>query len=273
MIAIGVRLLISFVAGNSLSSMKEDCEFLLNSTSNNLLRLSSLPVLQFITCLQDVTCNPYKLSGTIMDDVPFAAECEVSGNNRALIILCTFQIAQAFFFQNWSRGVEVYDDLKSKYRQLLLGNNSHFIRFARDMWAGTAYLAMARFRPGYLRKARRIMREVGKYAALGSPDGAVYLKMLEAEYSMLMGTPNDVRDAFETAMAACREGGFVHYEAHLSERLGVIMLELGDIKKAQHYMSRAASLFKTWSSKVKSRKAARLAKWLKNNPERRVSKC
>lgn len=208
-----------------------------------------------------------------MDDTSFAAGCEASGNNRALILLYTFQIAQAFFFQNWSRGVEVYSDLKSKYRQLLQGNNSHFIRFAREMWAGSAYIAMARFRPGYLRKARRIMREVGRYAALGSPDGAVYLMMLEAEYSMLIGTPSEVRDAFEAAMAACRKGGFVHYEAHLSERVGVIMLELGEIKKAQHYLSRAASLFNIWSSKVKSRKAARLVKWLQNNPERRVSKC
>ena len=205
-----------------------------------------------------------------MDDTSFAVECEVSGNQRALVLLCTYKIAQAFLFQNWSTGVEINDHLTSKYRQLLRGSNSHFLRFAREMWAGSAYLAMARFRPGYLRKARKIMREVGRYAALGSPDGVVYMKMLEAEYSMLMGTPSEVRDAFEAAMAACRQGGFVHYEAHLSERLVVIMLEIGHIDKAQHYLLKAASLFKTWSSKVKSRKAARLVKWFKNNSERRM---
>jgi histidine kinase len=272
MIAVVVRLQISFLAGNSLSTMQGDCEFLLNSTSNNLVRTSCLPFIQLIASLQDVTCNPYNVSGTIMDDITFAVECEASGNNRALVLLCTYQIAQAFLFQNWSTGVEVHEHLNSKYRQLLRGSNSHFLRFAREMWAGTAYLAMARFRPGYIRKARKIMREVGRYAALGSPDGVVYMTMLEAEYSMLMGTPSEVRDAFEAAMTACRKGGFVHYEAHLSERLGVIMLELGHLEKAQHYLSKAASLFKTWSSRVKSRKAARLVKSLKNNPEMSMSK-
>ena len=198
-----------------------------------------------------------------MNGNSFAVECEASGHHRALILLGTYQIAQAFLFQNWSRAVEIYEHLNSKHRKLLRGDNSHFMRFAREMWAGTAYLAMARFRPGYLRQGRRIMRKVGRYAALGSPDGAVYLTMLEAEYSMLMCTPNDMRDSFEVAMTACRDGGFVHYEAHLAERLGVIMLELGDTKKAQYYLSRASSLFQTWSSKVKSRKAARLVKTLK----------
>ncbi len=130
MIAVGVRLQLSFLAGDSLSTMQGDCTYLLNSTSNSLVRTSCLPFLQLISCLQDVTCNAYNLCGTIMNGNSFAAECEASGHHRALILLGTYQIAQAFLFQNWSRAVEIYEHLNSKHRKLLRGDNSHFIRFA-----------------------------------------------------------------------------------------------------------------------------------------------
>ena len=65
-------------------------------------------------------------------------------------------------------------------------------------------------------------------------------------------------ETFEDAMAICREREFLQYEAFLSERLGVVLLELGQFEKAQYYVSRAISLFKGWSAPAKVYAAERL---------------
>jgi len=61
-------------------------------------------------------------------------------------------------------------------------------------------------------------------------------------------------------MAICREREFLQYEAFLSERLGVVLLELGQFEKAEYYVSRAVSLFKGWSAPAKVYAVARSAK-------------
>jgi len=82
--------------------------------SNKTTPKYALPLFQLISCLQDTGCNPFRLDGEIMDEDRFEVECE--GNKRALGELCACQIMQAFFFQNWSRVVEVFEVLTSKHR-------------------------------------------------------------------------------------------------------------------------------------------------------------
>ena len=86
-------------------------------------------------------------------------------------------------------------------------------------------MVLARLDSRYISKARQFRRELGRAGAAGNPDAVVLKKMLEAEYAVLTSTPTQVRNAFECAIEACRASGFVHYEAHLSERLGMILVD------------------------------------------------
>jgi hypothetical protein len=96
--------------------------------------------------------------------------------------------------------------------------------------------------------------------AAGNPDAVVLKKMLEAEYAVLTGTPTQVRNAFECAIEACQASGFVHYEAHLSERLGIILVELGHFEMASRYLSKAVLGFEAWSAAAKVRSTKKLLK-------------
>jgi hypothetical protein len=110
----------------------------------------------------------------------------------------------------------------------------------------------------YINKARRFLREFGRAVAAGNPDAGVLKKMLDAEYSVLTRTPTKVRDAFECAIVACQASGFVHYEAYLSERLGIILVELGHYEMASQYISKAVVCFEAWSAAAKVRSTKRL---------------
>ena len=70
-------------------------------------------------------------------------------------------------------------------------------------------------------------------------------------------------ETFEDAMAICREREFLQYEAFLSERLGVVLLELGQFEKAQYYVLTAVSLFKGQSVPAKVHAAERLLEALR----------
>jgi hypothetical protein len=86
---------------------------------------------------------------------------------------------------------------------------------------------------------------------------------VEAEYAVLTSTPTKIRDAFECAIAACQASGFVHYEAHLSERLGMILVESGHFEMASRYISNAVALFETWNAAAKVRSTKQVLKAVK----------
>jgi hypothetical protein len=67
-----------------------------------------------------------------------------------------------------------------------------------------------------------------------------------------------IRDTFDCAIAACQASGFIHYEGHLSERLGIVLVELGHFEMASRYLSNAVIRFEAWSAaaKVRSTKEA-----------------
>ena len=136
------------------------------------------------------------------------------------------------------------------------------------MWVGSAYIVLARFDSFYIGKARRYLREFRRKAAAGNPDGFVYMKMLEAEYSVLISTPSAVRDAFECAIAACQASCFVHYEGHLAERLAIILIELGHFEMAERYLSRAVQQFEAWSATAKVRATKQMLKAVRRQIEK-----
>jgi hypothetical protein len=265
MIVVLIRLQVSFLVGIPLSVLKDDCTALISNTSNRLATTCAQPVIQLISCLQDSTpnCNPFALSGEIQDECEFAVLCEASGNERALVLLCTYQIAQAFFFHNWDRAVEIYERFTSKHKHLWKTTKANLIHVPLTMWIGSAYTVLARFNSLYIGKARRFLRTFLRKAAAGNPDGIVYTKMLEAEYVALTSTPTKARDAFECAIAACQASGFVHYEAHLSERLGIILVELGDFEMAAPYLSNAVLRFEAWMAAAKVRSTKKMLKAVK----------
>jgi predicted ATPase len=242
MITVLIRLQVSFLVGVPLSALKHDCTALLSNTSNRLATTCAQPVIQLISCLQDGTrkCNPWALSGEIQDECEFAVMCEASGNERALVLLWTYQIAQAFFFHKWDRAVEIYERLTTVHKNQWKTTKANVVHVPLTMWIGSAYMILARFNSLYISKARRLLRNCRRVAAAGNPDAIVYTKMLEAEYAALTSTPAKVRDAFECAIAACQASGFVHYEAHLSERLGIVLVELGHFDMAARYHLKTA---------------------------------
>ena len=124
-------------------------------------------------------------------------------------------------------------------------------------------MVLSRFNSLYIGKARRLLRTFRRKAAAGNPDGIVYAKILEAEYTVLTSTPTKVRDAFECAIAACQASGFVHYEAHLSERLGIILVELGHFEMASRYISNAVLRFEAWMAAAKVRSTKQMLKAVK----------
>jgi hypothetical protein len=124
-------------------------------------------------------------------------------------------------------------------------------------------MVLARFDSRYISKARRFLRELGRAAATGNPDALILKTIVEAEYAVLTSKPTKIRDAFERAIAACQASGFVHYEAHLSERLGMILVELGHFEMASRYISNAVALFETWSAAAKVRSTKQLLKVVK----------
>ena len=136
------------------------------------------------------------------------------------------------------------------------------------MWVGSAYIALARFNSLYIGKARRFLREFRRKAAAGNPDAFVYMKMLEAEYEVLIGTPTTVRDAFECAIAACQASSFVHYEGHLSERLAIFLIELGHFEMAERHLSRAVQHFEAWTAITKVRATKQMLKAVRRHIER-----
>jgi len=149
--------------------------------------------------------------------------------------------------------VETYKCFTSKHKQLWNSLKAHGIFIHLSMWIGSAHLALARCDSFYINKARRFLREFERAVAAGNPDAGVLKKILDAQYSVLTRTPTKVRDAFECAIVACQASGFVHYEAYLSERVGIILVELGHLEMASRYISNAVLCFETWSATAKVR--------------------
>jgi predicted ATPase len=152
MIIVLTRVQANFVVGTPLSSLDQDCKALRRNTACRLAFTCSQPVIQLISCLQDgtPTCNPYALSGNIQNEIEFRALCEASGNERALVLLCTYQIAQAFFFHDWNRAVGIYNVLITKHKEQWKALGANMMFNYLSMWIGISHILLARFDSRYI---------------------------------------------------------------------------------------------------------------------------
>jgi hypothetical protein len=98
-----------------------------------------------------------------------------------ILLLCTYQIAQAFFFHHWDRAVEIYKCFVSKHKALWKTHEAVVTYPHLSMWIGSAHMVLARFDPRYVSKARRFLRELGRAAANGNPDALILRPVLNGK--------------------------------------------------------------------------------------------
>jgi hypothetical protein len=202
------------------------------------------------------------LSGELLDERKFAAACRARGNDIARCNLYYYQIAHAFFFQNWQRTVDLYEHFQSESRHLFKTFKAHFLYPPLLLHVGVAHYAMAKSSSMHSKHAKRIFREVSHFTVGSTDDGkqtmaTVCVAVLEAEQALLHRSSGGSHhnegnhdeesccEMVEAAMTACRDNNLLHYEAAIAARASI---SLNDPSKVDLYRTRAYSLYEEWGS-------------------------
>jgi histidine kinase len=104
-----------------------------------------------------------------------------------------------------------------------------------------------------LRRANKVIREVGKMAQLCPCNFLDKLRLLQAELAAARRKERDAVRLYEEAMTIAESNQFIHIQALANERCALFHVAIGKVSQASVYFSRAVALYDEWGARRKAR--------------------
>jgi tetratricopeptide (TPR) repeat protein len=204
------------------------------------------------------------LSGDAVEDQSAVLkEATETKNYAAIHVIHTCLLRLACFFGNWEMALQHVMAVENNIRMLQCVPGSYMYT-EYLFFSGLTHIIQAQRathfgRKGYgkhLRKAKRILKTLDKYVGEGTLDCLPYCLLLDAEvmyFDFMIRKRNlpNVMCAFDKAIAVCKEIDASHIHALASERLGLVLHNLGEEKRAITCFLEAQKMYHKWQAYAK----------------------
>ncbi|PWC54719.1 AAA family ATPase [Azospirillum sp. TSO22-1] len=209
----------------------------------NTLQAKVLTLFEQATAiLQEGSAQPSRLHGAHMDEDATLAEMEATRNVLMLANVHLMKLHLAVVFGTPDAA------------QIATALTRHLDQIRATSGYPLALLLMALADPARLRHARRRFRTL---AALGPRNHRHRLLLLDAEHLRRRGRVTAAERAYDAAIAAARENGFVGEEAIANERAAAFYEERGRDTPALAYRAQARDGYERWGATAKVRELER----------------
>jgi predicted ATPase len=213
--------------------------------------------------------DPTILTGEAMDEEEFLGSNSGSGENKTACLVYFYLIRYwvAFLFNDYELARQMKKELDKRTASGL--TKSHFLFYMEILFSGL--LSVARFRETKKRKrkveAKQRLKELQKHVKAGMENWSGCYLLLHAEVLGLEGRAELAKRAYDEAMKAFANSGFIHLQALASEKAADYMLQQGRKTWSDAYIRAAFGLYTEWGALSK---AEHLMK--RHKPPTRVAK-
>ena len=234
----------------------------LRSYGQDLVCQATSTVYQTMLNLVGRSPDPLRLTGDAMDEDQMLKEAKDTDNKLLAQSIYLQKALLAIYFNDFigagNAASEIWDDMQIKM------GNCNFMTAATYFVLALSALGMARPRcqDGLCIRSKRTFRRHGKaftkkleyWVKHGEPNALHMLLILKAEQAFVSkNRTEDVKDAYDKAIAVAQRSGFLQNAALANERAGIYFLEKEDPDtfSAETYIVRAHQLYSDWGAQAK----------------------
>ena len=200
--------------------------------------------------LMGLSENTTIVSGKIMKEFEYRERQRGGLNPVAMILLRYCKVTLCAYFGEYETGAQLSLEKGDEYLTDLPANAiGAFDAFVR----GICLYAAARKSKNrsFKKKANQVRSKLRKWVAKGNPNSVHQLKLLDAEFKMLMGYRASAQKSYHNASVLAERGGFIQDAGLANERFALSLLELKDRETATYHMERAISFYSLWGASCK----------------------
>lgn len=251
--------LLAFLSGTNL----RECEELGETLCTQMVQHSqitwwsmTLPMWQLFQCLMTGRPGGSLLTGDVMDQEEMETNARLQGNHLLIRVICLSRLFLACLSSSWKQS----DDLV-KHVDVHMEALAAYVLFpvykflAALTWlvrSGTMFKDNKCQRK-YRLKARQVMRRMETWISEGAINVRPLLLILVAEDLARKGSTSEIKEAFQVAIAECRNHNLPHFQAMANERAGVLLTGKLDTGSASSYFSAAKDLYEDYGATGKVR--------------------
>ena len=197
--------------------------------------------------------DPLRLKGEAMDEDKMLQEAEESNN----VLLAQNIFLQRAILANYFNDFEMAGETVARVSDDMQINTAscNFVAGATYFVLALSALGMTRARNRcrkFIRKSRQYTRRLKTWVKQGEPNVHHMLLILRAEQLSLRSRKvDDVKEAYDRAIAVSSRTGFLQNAALANERAGIFFLARGDHEWAEMYISKSYQLYADWGAHAK----------------------
>jgi len=207
------------------------------------------PFIQMIANITTEPDNVTELTGEYMNEHELIENCQKTGNSIGLNSVWLCKMVLAYMFHDY----ELAAKMAKRVRELSVEGPNITIPLRRFVKGMTAF-ALVQTKGSFIhrRRGNAVVRLFDKWVKGGCINQHHMLLLLRAEQlSLTSKSVDQVRKAYDSAVAAAGRLGFQQNQALANERAGIYFLDKGDSSWARTYLSRARELYEAWGSRSK----------------------
>jgi len=213
------------------------------------------PQRRLVRALRGDATRPDRLDGGGRSEEEELATLVATGSRGAAYVLSTQRIFQRFLFRDFEGAVQAadageafVDGVMATYHPIIFGE---MLALACIALAESATSPEAR--EALLERARKNRAALDPYVAHAPHNHRQRTRLIDAELARLSGDPLAAMDAYDEAIEAARDNGFVQDEAIANELAGRFFRSRGKLTSARAYLLEACSAYARWGATAKLR--------------------
>ena len=214
------------------------------------------PARRLVRALRGEGPRPDRLDDGTRTEEEELAQLVASGSRGAAFVLTTLRVFQRFLFRDFEGAVaaadagEAYvDGVMSTYHPLVL---AQILALTLAELASRAPTAEAR--AALLERARKNRALLEPHVAYAPHNHRHRVRLIDAELARVEGDVLAAIDAYDDAIQAARDNGFVHDEALAGELAARFYLSRGKVTSARAYLLDACGAWARWGATAKLRR-------------------
>jgi predicted ATPase len=252
--------LLAFVSGTKL----RECEELGELLCTQMVKHSqitwwsmTLPMWQMFQCLmKGHDGRSLLLTGDVMDQEEMETNASLQGNHVLIRAISLSRLFLACLSSSWKQADDLVRHVDDHMEALSVYVLFPVYKFLAALtWlvrSGAMFVDKERQRM-YRWKAKQVMRRMERWIS----DGAINVRplwlILIAEEVAHKGSPTEIKEAFQVAIAECQNHTLPHFQAMANERAGVLLTVKLHTESATSYLTAAKDLYKEYGATGKVR--------------------
>jgi hypothetical protein len=205
---------------------------------------------QCVLNLMGKSAHPTVLTGEVMIQEVLLKEATESKNVLAVHVVWFLRMLLSYYFHDLELAAEMAANLWTLPKKV---DGTVFSHSSKVFFR--ALVALGLFRKTgqrkYMAQANALIKRIDQLVKLGDLNCHTMLLILNAEKKITTGNSEEVKRAFDVAIATANRTGFIDRAALANERAGIFFSGLGDMDYARSYLTNAAALYGEWGAQAK----------------------